>query len=71
MEKEIKMLRQKCGDMPGVGHFWPMDKKGARDYMEKEELATVLHLLSQGEKKVHLKEREFLVLFYERKIEKL
>ena len=56
MEKEIKMLRQKCGDMPGVGHFWPTDKKGARDYMEKEELATVLHLLSQGEKKVHLKE---------------
>ncbi|CBY07181.1 unnamed protein product [Oikopleura dioica] len=55
MEKEIKMLRQKCGDMPGIGHFWPSEKKGVKDFMEKEELTTVLHLLSTGEKKVHLK----------------
>jgi len=62
MEKEIKMLRQKCGDMPGIGHFWPSEKKGVKDFMEKEELTTVLHLLSTGEKKVHLKERELFAI---------
>jgi len=68
MEEEIKLLRKKVGALPGMPHLWQnddykTDKSEARNYMKKEELKKVLHLLALGEKNVNLKEREFLILF--------
>jgi uncharacterized protein (UPF0216 family) len=61
MKEEIKLLRKKAGALPGFGHVWKSDKDtvtdkdGGRDFMKKEELKKVLHLLSLGEKRVNLK----------------
>ena len=64
MEEEIKFLKKKVGALPGMPHFWQnddykTDKSEARNYMKKEELKKVLHLLALGEKNVNLKEKEF------------
>ena len=64
MEDEIKLLKKKVGALPGMPHFWQngdykTEKSEARNYMKKEELKKVLHLLALGEKKMNLKEKEF------------
>ncbi|CBY42071.1 unnamed protein product [Oikopleura dioica] len=64
MEEEIKFLNKKVGALPGMPHFWQnenlkTDKSEARNYMKKEELKKVLHLLALGEKNVNLKFHPF------------
>ena len=55
------------GEKGGAGHFWRNDRwignGGERDEMEQAELEKVLRLLSFGEKKINLKEKEFLAFF--------
>ena len=57
---EFIMMRTELGKIGGAGHFFGNDKVIIREEMKEKELAAVLRLLSLGEKKVNLKEREFI-----------
>ena len=58
--KKLENLRNELGEKNGAGHFFGNDKVIVREEMKEKELAAVLRLLSLGEKKVNLKEREFI-----------
>ena len=64
---ELGKLRNELGALGGAGHFWGDEKAissgGIRDQMGKGALRNVIRLLLLGEKKVNLKEREFIALF--------
>ena len=68
---ELRSLRNELGELGGVGHFFGNDKGtwflGDREPMEDRQLKNILQLLSLGEKKINLKEREFRAIFSEKK----
>ena len=63
----LEKMRKELGEKGGAGHFWRNDREivhgGERNWMEQAELEKVLRLLSFGEKKINLKEKEFLAFF--------
>ena len=74
-KNELRKLRDELGELGGAGHFFGNDKEGwfggDREPMGEEELKMILQLLSFGEKKINLKEREFRAIFSEKNGEKL
>ena len=73
-ESELEKLRNELGEKGGAGHFWGNDKMigtgGVRNWMGEKELKKVLQLLSLGEKRINLKEREFRAFLNEKKTER-
>jgi hypothetical protein len=67
---KLEELRMELGEFGGAGHYFGKDQLKVRDSMEEEGLKKVLELLSLGEKKVNLKEREFRVFVFVRKKKK-
>ena len=55
----LDMMRKKLGELGGAGHYFENDGHEVRDSMEKKDLKKVLQLLSLGEKRINLKEKEF------------
>ena len=66
-ERELEEIRRQLGEKGGIGHFWENDRAivngGVRDHMNEEELKNVARAISLGQKKINLKEREFLAFF--------
>ena len=68
---ELEKMRNEFGEIGGAGHFWGNDTwigyGGVRNWMGEKELKKVLQLLSLGEKRINLKEREFRAFLNEKK----
>jgi hypothetical protein len=62
-----RMLSNELGEIGGAGHFFGNDSGDARGSMKEKELKKVLRLLSLGEKRINLKEREFRTFLSEKK----
>jgi len=62
-----RILSNELGELGGAGHFFGNDSFDARRWMEEKELRKVLRLLSLGEKRINLKEREFRTFLTEKK----
>ena len=67
----MEKLRNELGEIGGAGHYFGNDTRFTRDSMEEKELEKVLQLLSLGEKRINLKEREFRAILSEKNGEKL
>ena len=71
---ELENMRNELGELGGAGHFWGNDawkrNGGERDMMEEKELKKVLQLVSLGQKRINLKEREFRAFLNEKKTER-
>ena len=63
---EERKLRNKLGDIGAVGHYFGPDSRDTRGEMEAKELEKILQLLSHGEKRINLKEREFRAFLNEK-----
>ena len=60
-EKKLEKLRNELGEKRGAGHFFGNDKVIFREEMKQNEIEQILKLLQLGEKKIYLKENEFLL----------